>query len=248
MYNIFIKGGNFMNDKLVETFELTKVYKGCLAIENVSISLEKGKIYGLLGPNGAGKTTLIKILTGLIRNYSGQVKVNGEFINSNTRKIISYLPDHEYIADSWTIEYALEYYGDFFEDFNKEKAITLLQQLDIPLKKTFKSLSKGNKEKVQLILCLSRKAELYVFDEPIAGVDPAARDLIFKLIMENYNPEGSILISTHLISDAEQILDKYIFIKKGQIVQEGDVKQVTTEKNMTLDEIFREEFKCLSDY
>ena len=237
-----------MNDKLVETFELTKVYKGCLALENVSISLEKGKIYGLLGPNGAGKTTLIKILTGLIRNYSGQVKVNGEFINSNTRKIISYLPDHEYIADSWTIEYALEYYGDFFEDFNKEKAITLLQQLDIPLKKTFKSLSKGNKEKVQLILCLSRKAELYVFDEPIAGVDPAARDLIFKLIMENYNPEGSILISTHLISDAEQILDKYIFIKKGQIVQEGDVKQVTTEKNMTLDEIFREEFKCLSDY
>ena len=237
-----------MNDKLVETFELTKVYKGCLALENVSISLEKGKIYGLLGPNGAGKTTLIKILTGLIRNYSGQVKVNGEVINSNTRKIISYLPDHEYIADSWTIEYALEYYGDFFEDFNKEKAITLLQQLDIPLKKTFKSLSKGNKEKVQLILCLSRKAELYVFDEPIAGVDPAARDLIFKLIMENYNPEGSILISTHLISDAEQILDKYIFIKKGQIVQEGDVKQVTTEKNMTLDEIFREEFKCLSDY
>lgn len=237
-----------MSDKLVETFELTKVYKGCLALENVSISLEKGKIYGLLGPNGAGKTTLIKILTGLIRNYSGQVKVNGEFINSNTRKIISYLPDHEYIADSWTIEYALEYYGDFFEDFNKEKAIILLQQLDIPLKKTFKSLSKGNKEKVQLILCLSRKAELYVFDEPIAGVDPAARDLIFKLIMENYNPEGSILISTHLISDAEQILDKYIFIKKGQIVQEGDVKQVTTEKNMTLDEIFREEFKCLSDY
>ena len=237
-----------MSDKLVETFELTKVYKGCLALENVSISLEKGKIYGLLGPNGAGKTTLIKILTGLIRNYSGQVKVNGEFINSNTRKIISYLPDHEYIADSWTIEYALEYYGDFFEDFNKEKAINLLQQLDIPLKKTFKSLSKGNKEKVQLILCLSRKAELYVFDEPIAGVDPAARDLIFKLIMENYNPEGSILISTHLISDAEQILDKYIFIKKGQIVQEGDVKQVTTEKNMTLDEIFREEFKCLSDY
>ena len=194
-----------MSDKLVETFELTKVYKGCLALENVSISLEKGKIYGLLGPNGAGKTTLIKILTGLIRNYSGQVKVNGEFINSNTRKIISYLPDHEYIADSWTIEYALEYYGDFFEDFNKEKAITLLQQLDIPLKKTFKSLSKGNKEKVQLILCLSRKAELYVFDEPIAGVDPAARDLKFKLIMENYNPEGSILISTHLISDAEQI-------------------------------------------
>lgn len=237
-----------MSDKLVETFSLTKVYKGCLALDNVSISLEKGKIYGLLGPNGAGKTTLIKILTGLIRSYTGHVKVNGEFISANTRKIISYLPDHEYIADSWTVEYALEYYGDFFEDFDSEKAKRLLAQLDIPLNKTFKALSKGNKEKVQLILCLSRKAELYIFDEPIAGVDPAARDLIFKLIMENYNPEGSILISTHLISDAEQILDKYLFIKKGQIVQEGDVKQVIAEKNMTLDEIFREEFKCLSDF
>lgn len=237
-----------MSDKLVETFGLTKVYKGCLALDNVSISLEKGKIYGLLGPNGAGKTTLIKILTGLIRSYTGHVKVNGEFIGANTRKIISYLPDHEYIADSWTVEYALEYYGDFFEDFDSEKAKRLLAQLDIPLNKTFKALSKGNKEKVQLILCLSRKAELYIFDEPIAGVDPAARDLIFKLIMENYNPEGSILISTHLISDAEQILDKYLFIKKGQIVQEGDVKQVIAEKNMTLDEIFREEFKCLSDF
>jgi len=237
-----------MSDKLVETFSLTKVYKGCLALDNVSISLEKGKIYGLLGPNGAGKTTLIKILTGLIRSYTGHVKVNGEFISANTRKIVSYLPDHEYIADSWTVEYALEYYGDFFEDFDSEKSKRLLAQLDIPLNKTFKALSKGNKEKVQLILCLSRKAELYIFDEPIAGVDPAARDLIFKLIMENYNPEGSILISTHLISDAEQILDKYLFIKKGQIVQEGDVKQVIAEKNMTLDEIFREEFKCLSDF
>ena len=237
-----------MAEKLVETIGLTKSYKDVLALDQVSLTLEKGKIYGLLGPNGSGKTTFIKILTGLIRNYNGHVMVNGQPIGAQSRKIISYLPDHEYIADSWTVEYALEYYGDFFEDFDKEKATHLLNQLGVPLKKTFKALSKGNKEKVQLILCLSRKAELYVFDEPIAGVDPAARDVIFKLIMENYNPEGSILISTHLISDAEKILDNYFFIKKGQIVQEGDVKQVIAEKNMTLDEIFREEFKCLSDF
>ena len=237
-----------MADKLVETFSLSKKYKDVWALNNVSISIEKGKIYGLLGPNGAGKTTLIKILTGLIRNYQGKIEVNGKEIGPEARKIISYLPDHEYIADDWTLDYTLEYYGDFFEDFDKEKAIRLLNQLSVPFHKKFKTLSKGTKEKIQLILCLSRKAELYVFDEPIAGVDPAARDVIFNLIMENYNPEGSIIISTHLISDAERILDRYFFIKNGCIVQEGDVSVVKEAKQRTLDEIFREEFKCLSDF
>ena len=178
-----------MSDKLVVATGLTKNYKGVVALNQLNLTIEKGKIYGLLGPNGSGKTTFIKILTGLTRNYEGNVLVNNIQIGPESRKVISYLPDHEYISDQWTIEYALEYYGDFFEDFDSAKAIRLLQELGIPLKRTFKTLSKGNKEKVQLILCLSRKAQLYVFDEPIAGVDPAARDLIFKLIMENYNPE-----------------------------------------------------------
>lgn len=237
-----------MNEVLVETRGLTKRYKDVIALDSVNLILEKGKIYGLLGPNGAGKTTLIKIITGLIRNYEGQVLVKEQPLGIESKKIISFLPDHEYIDDSWTVNYALEFYGDFFEDFDKEKAIKLFKQLDIPFDRHFKTFSKGTKEKVQLILCLSRKAEIYIFDEPIAGVDPAARDLIFKLIMENYNSEASILISTHLIADAEGILDNFIFIKKGRIVKFGDVKKVKEETGKTLDEIFREDFKCLSDF
>lgn len=237
-----------MNEVLVETRGLTKRYKDVIALDSVNLILEKGKIYGLLGPNGAGKTTLIKIITGLIRNYEGQVFVKEQPLGIESKKIISFLPDHEYIDDSWTVNYALEFYGDFFEDFDKEKAIRLFKQLDIPFDRHFKTFSKGTKEKVQLILCLSRKAEIYIFDEPIAGVDPAARDLIFKLIMENYNNEASILISTHLIADAEGILDNFIFIKKGRIVKFGDVKKVKEETGKTLDEIFREDFKCLSDF
>lgn len=237
-----------MKEVLVRTENLYKEYKDVVALNNVSIEIEKGKIYGLLGPNGAGKTTLIKILSGLIRNYKGNVFVNGKLLDLNSRKIISYLPDHEFIADSWTVEYALEYYGDFFEDFDKDKALRLISQLDLPLKKTFKHLSKGTKEKLQLILSLSRRAEIYIFDEPIAGVDPAARDVIFKLILDNYNSEGSIIISTHLISDAEKILDEFFFIKKGCIVKSGCVKEVKEESGKSLDEIFREKFKCLSDF
>lgn len=237
-----------MKEVLVRTENLYKEYKDVVALNNVSIEIEKGKIYGLLGPNGAGKTTLIKILSGLIRNYKGNVFVNGKSLDLNSRKIISYLPDHEFIADSWTVEYALEYYGDFFEDFDKDKALRLISQLGLPLKKTFKHLSKGTKEKLQLILSLSRRAEIYIFDEPIAGVDPAARDVIFKLILDNYNSEGSIIISTHLISDAEKILDEFFFIKKGCIVKSGCVKEVKEESGKSLDEIFREEFKCLSDF
>ena len=237
-----------MKEVLVRTENLYKEYKDVVALNNVSIEIEKGKIYGLLGPNGAGKTTLIKILSGLIRNYKGNVFVNGKLLDLNSRKIISYLPDHEFIADSWTVEYALEYYGDFFEDFDKDKALRLISQLGLPLKKTFKHLSKGTKEKLQLILSLSRRAEIYIFDEPIAGVDPAARDVIFKLILDNYNSEGSIIISTHLISDAEKILDEFFFIKKGCIVKSGCVKEVKEESGKSLDEIFREEFKCLSDF
>ena len=237
-----------MKNTVLKTNNISIVFGGLHAVDNFSIEIKEGELVGLIGPNGAGKTTLIKILTGLIRNYHGKIEVNGKELGPEARKIISYLPDHEYIADDWTLNYTLEYYGDFFEDFDKEKAIKLLNQLNVPFHKKFKTLSKGTKEKIQLILCLSRKAELYIFDEPIAGVDPAARDVIFNLIMENYNPEGSIIISTHLISDAERILNRYFFIKNGCIVQEGDVSVVKEAKQKTLDEIFREEFKCLSDF
>lgn len=237
-----------MGNIFLKTINLTKRYGDVLALDGVSVSLEKGKIYGFLGPNGAGKTTFIKIISGLIRNYTGEIYINDRPLSLQSRKIISYLPDQEFISGNWTIEYALEYYGDFFEDFDKLKALKLIELLDLPLKKTFKTLSKGTREKLQLILCLSRKADLYIFDEPIAGVDPAARDVIFKLILENYNKEGSIIISTHLISDAEKILDDFFFIKKGKIVKSGNVKQIKEEKGKSLDEIFREEFKCLSDF
>ena len=183
-----------MADKLVETFSLSKKYKDVWALNNVSISIEKGKIYGLLGPNGAGKTTLIKILTGLIRNYQGKIEVNGKEVGPEARKIISYLPDHEYIADDWTLDYTLEYYGDFFEDFDKSYAIKLLSSLDINLNRKFCELSKGMKEKVQLSLVLSRKAKIFIFDEPIAGVDPAARDVIFELIMNSKREDATIII------------------------------------------------------
>ena len=237
-----------MGNIFLKTINLTKRYGDVLALDGVSVSLEKGKIYGFLGPNGAGKTTFIKIISGLIRNYTGEIYINDRPLSLQSRKIISYLPDQEFISGNWTIEYALEYYGDFFEDFDKLKALKLIELLDLPLKKTFKTLSKGTREKLQLILCLSRKADLYIFDEPIAGVDPAARDVIFKLILENYNKDGSIIISTHLISDAEKILDDFFFIKKGKIVKSGNVKQIKEEKGKSLDEIFREEFKCLSDF
>lgn len=237
-----------MKEIVLQVNNLTKKYGDVLALDNVSLELERGKIYGLLGPNGAGKTTLIKIIAGLIRNYQGEVKVNNEKLGINSRKVISYLSDHEFISDSWSVEYAVEFYGDFFDDFDKDKALRLINSLNIPLKKSFKSLSKGTKEKLQLVLTLSRNAELYIFDEPIAGVDPAARDLIFKLILDNYNHNGSIVISTHLISEAESVLDEYIFLKKGKVVQIGNVKKVKEEKQKSLDEIFKEEFRCLSDF
>lgn len=234
---------------IVDIRNLTKRYgKDFIALDNIDLSLPKGKIIGLLGPNGSGKTTLIKILSGLITSYNGTVLIDGKLVGVETKKIVSYLPDVDFINDTWTTKYAIEYYGDFFADFDKEKALLLMNKLDIDLNKKFKQLSKGTREKVQLILCLSRRAELYIFDEPIAGVDPAARELIFKLILDNYNKEASIIISTHLISEAEKILSDFVFIKKGKIVRSGNVEQVLLEEKKTLDELFREDFRCLSDF
>ncbi len=234
---------------IVQIKNLNKFYgKKFCALHDVNLNIESGKIVGLLGPNGAGKTTMIKILSGMIQNYQGEVLIDNKKIGIETKKLVSYLPDSDFFDPSWKVSYALEYYSAFFKDFDKEKALNLISQLDLDLNKKFSKLSKGTKEKLQLIMTLSRKAKLYIFDEPIAGVDPAARDLIFKLILDNCAKDSTIIISTHLISDAEKILDDYIFIKKGSIVESGNVKQVREEKGKTIDEIFREEFSCLQDF
>lgn len=234
-----------MDETLINIHNLTKTYgKSNIALNGIHLEIPSGRIVGLLGPNGAGKTTLIKILTGLIKNYQGAVSINGSKIGPKTKEIISYLPDTDFISPTWTVKYAVSYYGDFFKDFDKEKALRLLQKLDIPLNKRFKALSKGTREKLQLILTLSRNALLYIFDEPIAGVDPAARDVIFDLILQNYNKSATILISTHLIADAERILDDFLFIKKGEIVRIGKVRDTIEETGKTIDELFREDFKC----
>ena len=233
----------------IEIKNLTKLYgKDSIALYDVNLTLPQGKIVGLLGPNGAGKTTLIKILTGIIKNYSGEVYVNDYKVGVETKKHIAYLPDIEFIDPSWNVSYAISYYQDFFNDFDKDKALHLMEKLDIPLNKKFKSLSKGTREKVQLILTLSRQSDIYIFDEPIAGVDPAARDLIFDLILQNYNKAATIIISTHLIADVERILDQFVFIKKGKIGRQGDVKETTQKEGKSIDEIFREDFRCLADF
>jgi len=233
----------------IEIKNLTKTYgRDSIALYDVNLLIPQGKIVGLLGPNGAGKTTLIKILAGIIKNYSGEVLIKGNKVGVETKKCLAYLPDCDILDPSWSVSYAISYYQDFFNDFDKEKATSLMNKLDISLTKKIKSLSKGTREKVQLILTLSRQSDIYIFDEPIAGVDPAARDLIFDLILQNYNKNATIIISTHLIADAERILDEFIFIKKGKIVKHGNVKEVKLKEGKSIDEIFREEFKCLADF
>ena len=236
-------------ENIVEVNSLKKTFENnFVALNNITFNLKKGGIIGLLGPNGAGKTTLIKILAGMITDYTGEVKINGHSLGVETKKIVSYLPDVDFINPSWTVKYALEYYSDFFDDFDKEKAIILFEKLSISLNKKFKTLSKGTREKVQLVLTLSRNALLYVFDEPIAGVDPAARELIFNLILDNYNKNGTLIISTHFISEAEKILTEFMFIKNGEIIRKGNVKSVVENQHKSIDEIFREDFKCLKDF
>jgi ABC-2 type transport system ATP-binding protein len=235
---------NIEKENLVMVCNLTKSYGSCVALKNVNLEIPKGEIVGLLGPNGSGKTTLIKILTNLIKNYQGIVSVNNQKLGIYTKSIISYLPDREFIAEKWTIKYAIEYFDDFFNDFDKEKATKLISNFGIDLNKNFKSLSKGMKEKVQLSLILSRKAELYIFDEPIAGVDPATRDVIFQLILNHRSPNSTILIATHLVSEVEEILDSVIFLKNGEIIYSGSKEELKNNYDgKSVNDIFREVYK-----
>uniref|UniRef100_UPI004055BEAE ABC transporter ATP-binding protein n=1 Tax=Acetatifactor sp. TaxID=1872090 RepID=UPI004055BEAE len=232
-------------NELVEIKGLTKAYDADhVAVNNVSLTLPKGKIIGLLGPNGSGKTTLIKLLNGLLTPTAGSILIEGKEVGVETKAHVAYLPDRTYLAGNQKIKDILDYFEDFYQDFSREKALEMLQSLNIDVNAKMKTLSKGNKEKVQLILVMSRNADLYVLDEPIAGVDPAARDYILRTIINNYNPEATVLISTHLIGDIEQVLDEVIFMRYGHIILYTSVDNVRMEKGKSVDAYFREVFAC----
>lgn len=229
---------------LVECKHVTKKYGVKVALDDVNLTIEKGKIIGLLGPNGSGKTTLIKLLNDLLVPNSGEILIQGNHPGVETKKIISYLPERTYLNFNMKIKEVIQYFKDFYEDFREDVAYELLKKLDINSDDKLKTLSKGMKEKVQLILVMSRKAQLYILDEPIGGVDPAARDYILDTILKNFNEDASIIISTHLISDIEKILDEVIFIKNGKIVLHESSDQLRDESGKSIDGYFREEFKC----
>ena len=229
--------------ELLKITGLTKEYGSVVALDNVDLTIESGKIIGILGPNGSGKTTLIKLINGLLTPTRGSVLINGNAPGVETKKIISYLPDNNFLPDWMTAEQIVSYFCDFYEDFRPELAYEMLERLGVPKNMRLKNLSKGNKEKVCLILVMSRNALLYVLDEPIAAVDPATRDYVIATIINNYNPNATVLISTHIISDIEPVLDEAIFINKGKIVLHQTVDEIREEKGMSVDALFREVFK-----
>lgn len=222
---------------------ITKKYCPLIALNNIDLSIEGGRIIGLLGPNGSGKTTLIKLINGLLTPTSGSLTVCGGAPGVETKKVVAYLPDSNYLNSWMTVGQLVDMFCDFYEDFRRDTAIEMLTRLGITTGVRLKTLSKGNKEKVSLILVMSRSAKLYVLDEPIAGVDPATRDYIISTIIGNYNPEASVIISTHLISDIEQVLDEVIFINNGNIVLHKSVDAIREESGKSADELFREVFK-----
>ena len=222
---------------------LKKQYSGFTALKGINLALPEGKIIGLLGPNGSGKTTLIKLASGLLLPTAGEITVGGFKPGVESKKIVSYLPERNYLDLSKKISRQVDFMADFYKDFNKDKAYDMLSHLNIDPKRPLKDLSKGNREKVQLILVMSREAKLYLLDEPIGGVDPAARDYILETIIGNYCENSTVLISTHLISDVESVLNEYVFIREGEILEHGSVEEIH-EEGKTVDGIFREVFRC----
>lgn len=230
---------------LLEANKLSKIYgPNLVAVNNLSLKLERGRIIGLLGPNGSGKTTFIKMVNGLLRPSSGTLTINGFSPGVETKKTVAYLPECTYLQNQLKVSEIIDFFIDFYEDFQKDKALAMLESLNISVDSKLKTLSKGTKEKVQLILVMSRDADLYILDEPIAGVDPAARDFILKTIITNYNPNATILLSTHLISEIENILDEVIFIKQGQVIMQASVDAIREEQGKSVDAYFREVFAC----
>lgn len=234
-----------MDKMLIQCQDVWKRYGNKEALRGLNLQLEGGKIVGLLGPNGSGKTTLIKVLNGLLQPEQGLVLIDGETPGLYTKSLISYLPDKPYFSGWMKVNDLFELFEDFYADFDRAKAEQMCKVLQIDSNLRMKTLSKGTKEKVQLILVMSRKAKLYLLDEPIAGVDPAARDYILTTILNNYNPEGTVLISTHLISDIERVLDEVIFIQNGQVIRQELVDDIREKEGKSVDELFRDMFRTV---
>lgn len=229
---------------LLEIRNLSKVFDNKEILKDININISSGKIVGLLGKNGAGKTTLIKLINDLLTPTSGEILINGEKIGVNSKKVISYLPERTYLNKQMKVCEVIDYFKDFYGDFDDDKANRLLHDLDLDITKPLSKMSKGMQEKVQLVLVMSRKADLYILDEPLGGVDPATRDYILDTILTNFNDNASVIISTHLISDIERILDEVIFIDKGKIVLQSDADKLRKKEKSSIDEIFRGMFKC----
>ncbi len=229
---------------LFECKDLKKKYGKKEALKGISLQIESGQIVGLLGPNGSGKTTMIKLANGLLTPSSGEIIINGNKIGVETKKRVSYLPERTYLNNWMKVKEMINYFSDFYEDFDCDRAYDMLNKLNINPDDKLKTMSKGTKEKVQLILVMSRNADLYFLDEPIGGVDPAARDYILNTIITNYNPDSTVIISTHLISDIEKVLDDVVMIKDGELVMHKSVDDIREEYGKSVDEVFREVFRC----
>lgn len=228
---------------LVYLDHVTKNYGHEVALMDISLNIQPGRIIGLLGPNGSGKTTIIKLINGLLQPSLGNIYIHGQLPSPVSKKVVSYLPDTTYLSENIKISDAISYFQDFYSDFNVQRAYQLLNDLHLHPNQKLNSLSKGNKEKVQLILVMSREADLYVLDEPIGGVDPAARDYILRTIIQNRRPNSSVLISTHLIADIEQVLDEAIFINQGRILLHENTTVLRNQHGKSIDEIFRDQFR-----
>ena len=233
-----------MENYVLKCENLTKKYDTKVALQNVSFSLERGKIVGLLGPNGSGKTTLIKLMNGLLVPTEGEIRINGIAPGYETKSMVSYLPDKNYLDDSMRVFELLSLFSDFYDDFDRQKAEAMLSDLGINGKHKMKTLSKGTKEKVQLVLVMSRKADLYLLDEPIGGVDPATRDYILNTIVKNNHENATVLISTHLIADVEDILDEVLFLKDGNVLLHETRADILEREGKSVDAWFREVFRC----
>lgn len=229
---------------LVECKDVCKSYGNKQVLDHVTFTIEPGKIIGLLGPNGSGKSTIIKVINQLLTPDSGEILVNDKPLGIESKKVISYLPERSYLNFNVKVIELMDFFEDFYEDFDRKTAESLIEKLKINPKDKLKTMSKGTKEKVQLIMVMSRKADLYILDEPIGGVDPAARDYILTTILSNFNEGASILISTHLIADVEKILDEVIFISEGKVLLQQSADELRNEKQQSIDGVFREVFKC----
>ena len=232
------------NMELLEIKNISKSFDKKEILKDINLTIPNGKIVGLLGKNGAGKTTLIKLINDLLTPNTGEILVKGSKVGVESKKVISYLPERTYLNKQMKVYEVINYFKDFYEDFDSDKAEKLLKDLDLDINQKLSKMSKGMQEKVQLVLVMSRNADLYILDEPLGGVDPATRDYILDTILSNFSENASVIISTHLISDIERILDEVVFIDKGKIVLQSDADKLRNKENASIDEIFRRMFKC----